>query len=96
MKNRHQKGSADTAHIHYYHKEAIALLLTMQQEALAAESPDNLVLREDWKARLGFEQQLSDELCEQIETSLIASQLVSIVADENIFVVAGEAQVGVA
>ena len=96
MKNRHQKGSADIAHIHYYHKEAIALLLTMQQEALDAESPDNLVWREDWKARLGFEQQLSDELCEQIETSLIASQLVSIVADENIFVVAGEAQVDVA
>ncbi|MDM1021641.1 hypothetical protein QSV37_15210 [Acinetobacter sp. VNK23] len=94
MKNRHQKSSADTA-IHYYHKEAIALLLTMQQEALAAESPDNLVWREDWKARLGFEQQLSDELCEQIEASLIASQLVSIVAGENIFVVA-EAQAGVA
>ena len=57
----------------------------MQQEALAAESPDNLVWREDWKARLGFEQQLSDELCEQIETSLIASQLVSIVADEKMY-----------
>ncbi|EXB47262.1 hypothetical protein J522_1913 [Acinetobacter baumannii 146457] len=82
--------------IFHFHKTAIALLLEMQQEAIQASSPETHVWREDWKARLAFEQQLNDEICDQIESSLFNSNLISF-HGENIFVVvADEARVGVA
>lgn len=82
--------------IFHHHKSAMSLLLEMQQEALKADSPNTQVWREDWKARLGYEFQLKDDVCDQIEASLFSSNLINF-HGENIFVVvADEARVGAA
>lgn len=79
-----------------FHKSAISLLLEMQQEAIQASSPDDQVWREDWKARLAFEHQLKDDLCEQIESSLFASNLINFNGESVFVVVADEARAGAA
>lgn len=96
MKMNNKKNRPAVTSINNYHKEAISLLLEMQQEAIQTESLESVVWREDWKARLGFEQQLKDEVCDQIESSLFSSNLINF-HGENIFVVvADEARVGAA
>lgn len=79
-----------------FHKSAISLLLEMQQEAIQASSPDDQVWREDWKARLAFEHQLKDDVCEQIESSLFASNLINFNGESVFVVVADEARAGAA
>ena len=79
-----------------FHKAAISLLLEMQQEAIQASSPDDQVWREDWKARLAFEHQLKDDVCEQIESSLFASNLINFNGESVFVVVADEARAGAA
>ena len=79
-----------------FHKSAISLLLEMQQEAIQASSPDDQVWREDWKARLAFEHQLKDDICEQIESSLFASNLINFNGESVFVVVADEARAGAA
>ncbi|NNP70437.1 hypothetical protein [Acinetobacter sp. Ac_5812] len=86
----------DSTSIYHFHKTAISLLLEMQQESIDAASPEKQVWREDWKARLAFEHQLKDDVCDQIESSLFNSNLINF-HGENIFVVvADEARVGAA
>ena len=79
-----------------FHKSAISLLLEMQQEAIQASSPNDQVWREDWKARLAFEHQLKDDVCEQIESSLFASNLINFNGESVFVVVADEARAGAA
>ena len=79
-----------------FHKSAISLLLEMQQEAIQASSPDDQVWREDWKARLAFEHQLKDDVCEQIESSLFASNLINFHGESVFFFFADEARAGAA
>lgn len=80
----------------HYHKAAISLLLEMQQEAVRAESPESVVWREDWKVRLAFENQLQDHVCDQIESSLFASNLINFHGENIYVVVADEAREGAA
>ena len=86
----------DGHEIFNFHKSAISLLLEMQQEAIQASSPDDQVWREDWKARLAFEHQLKDDVCEQIESSLFASNLINFNGESVFVVVADEARAGAA
>ena len=86
----------DGHEIFNFHKSAISLLLEMQQEAIQASSPNDQVWREDWKARLAFEHQLKDDVCEQIESSLFASNLINFNGESVFVVVADEARAGAA
>lgn len=86
----------DLHSIFNFHKSAISLLLEMQQEAIQASSPDDQVWREDWKARLAFEHQLKDDVCELIESSLFASNLINFQGESVFVVVADEARAGAA
>lgn len=86
----------DGHEIFNFHKSAISLLLEMQQEAIQASSPNDQVWREDWKARLAFEHQLKDDVCEQIESSLFASNLINFSGESVFVVVADEARAGAA
>ncbi|AZM39913.1 hypothetical protein EJP75_16175 [Acinetobacter baumannii] len=86
----------DGHEIFNFHKSAISLLLEMQQEAIQASSPNDQVWREDWKARLAFDHQLKDDVCEQIESSLFASNLINFNGESVFVVVADEARAGAA